>query len=116
MNLIELATDSCGAALVRIQLTKGVSYAVLHLVDYERVTAAIGNASWFLNSSSSGRAYVRARDPVSSRNVMIARLVLGASAGRVRHIDGDPLNLRCSNLHNPRPRQRSLRRLRRRAR
>lgn len=109
MNFIELAEDICGSPLVRVQLAGGASHAVLHLIDYERVTATIGNASWFLNSTGSGRAYVRAKDPASSRNVMIGRLVLGVSIGRVRHIDGNPLNLRRSNLHNPQPRQRQLR-------
>ncbi|MDP3255381.1 hypothetical protein [Bosea sp. (in: a-proteobacteria)] len=101
MNPIELAADACGTALVRVQFAKAQTHAVLHLTDYERVIAAIGHASWFLNSSGNGHQYVRAWDASSSRNVMIARLLLGIERGAVRCHDGDSLNLRRANLIRP---------------
>lgn len=101
MNQIELTEDVRGLPLVRVQLAKAQTYAVLYLHDYERVLAAIGTASWFLNSSGNGYGYVRAKSPASSRNVMIARLILGIESGAVRHQDGDSLNLRRDNLIRP---------------
>lgn len=101
MNPIELAEDPCGRSVVRVKLAKNAAEAVLYLTDYERVTATIGPVSWFLNSSGNGHSYVRAWDRLSSRNVMISRLVLGIASGAVRHHDGNPLNLRSDNLIRP---------------
>ncbi|KFC68887.1 hypothetical protein FG93_03509 [Bosea sp. LC85] len=101
MNLIELAEDIRGLPLVRVQFAKAQTHAVLYLSDYERVLTAIGNASWFLNSSGNGHHYVRAKDPATNLNVMIARVVLGIESGAVRYQDGDSLNLRRENLIRP---------------
>ncbi|WP_089175472.1 hypothetical protein [Bosea sp. AS-1] len=101
MNHIELAGDACGNPLVRVQLAKTGSSAVLHLTDYARVLTTIGTASWFLDSNGRGKTYVRAWHPVLRRNVMVARIVLGVESGNIRHQDGDPLNLRRGNLVRP---------------
>lgn len=104
MNPIELAQDPCGRPVVRVKLAKGAAEAVLDLNDYERVTQAVGPAVWFLNSSGNRYRYVRVWDHASARNVTIARLILGGVGGPVRHADGDPLNLRRTNLIRPRRR------------
>lgn len=101
MNHIELAGETCGNPLVRVQLAKTGASAVLHLTDYARVLTTIGTASWFLDSNGQGKTYVRAWHPILRRNVMISRLVLGADEGAIRHQDGDSLNLRRGNLIRP---------------
>lgn len=101
MNQIELTEDSHGSPLVRVQLAKAQARAVLYLTDYERVLAAIGNATWFLHSNGNERLYVRVKHRASARNVMVARLVLGIEFGAIRFRDGDSLNLRHDNLVRP---------------
>lgn len=101
MNHIELAGDTRGNPLVRVQLAKAQAPAVLFLTDYARVLTTIGTASWFLDTNGQGKTYVRAWHPVFRRNVMISRLILGIESGAVRHQDGDSLNLRRQNLIRP---------------
>lgn len=105
MNHIELAGDTCGNPLVRVQLAKAGASAVLHLTDYARVLTTIGTASWFLDTNGQGKTYVRAWHPILRRNVMISRLVLGGEQGVIRHRDSDPLNLRRDNLVCPKRRR-----------
>jgi hypothetical protein len=65
--------------------------------DYQRLVAAYGTNSWFLNKSGNGYAYVRTVH--GGNNVQIARLILGLKTrANIRLKDGNPLNLRRSNL------------------
>lgn len=82
---------------VRIPLASWQGYAELDLADYEMLAASGISQKWVLNSSGNGYSYVKActRDNVR----VVARLITKASHGeQVSYLDGNPLNLRRSNL------------------
>lgn len=78
-----------------------IGTAIIERGDLEALQAAGVPTPWFLNTSSSGHAYVNApeRDH-RGRSLPVARAVLGTGKGTiVRYRDGNRLNLRRANLY-----------------
>jgi hypothetical protein len=101
------SVDPDGRKVVKVPLNNRArphQYATLDQTDFERITAAFGEAAWVLNGNGKGRFYVRLSDPERRNNTMIARIIMEDPEGRrVRHRDGDQLNLRRSNLEVVKP-------------
>jgi hypothetical protein len=78
-----------------------IGRAVIERDGLEALQAAGVPTPWFLNTSSSGNAYVNAPDRVhKGRSLPVARTVLGTGKGTVvRYRDGNRLNLKRSNLY-----------------
>lgn len=99
INDIVRHTDAEGRAVVGVKLTNADGRAWLDAGDYEAVVREVGPRAWFINCNSKGRRYVRVRSPHTGRNDTVARIITGRLfRAAVRQLDGDPLNLRQSNL------------------
>ena len=94
------AVDPDGKAVVGVGLSNRSKVAWLYLADYLRITAEYGTPVWAVSGNGGDRFYVRFRAPKGSeRKLNVARLVAGDwEKTGVRYRDGDPLNLRSTNL------------------
>lgn len=87
-----------GRVLAQVPLANHDRAVVLDKADYDRALAALGDTAWRLVEVN-GRAYVRAQDPRSGNPVTVARLLLDEpQRAGIRYANGDPLDLRRSNL------------------
>lgn len=88
-------TDEAGNELASNALANGQGSAILDAADFDRLVADRHSTRWHLANNGSSTGYVRK----SGRNRYIARILTGATSEQVvRYIDGDPRNLRRSNL------------------
>jgi hypothetical protein len=94
--------DRDGREIVRVPLGPAFEHhAVLYAEDYKRFCEQYGDNAWYATQAKQDcpdLLYVRVS--YRGRSVMVARLLLGAGAGRgiVRYVDGNTLNLRRNNL------------------
>lgn len=89
--------DPNGDAVIGIMLSNVCKTVWLLESDYLRLIQTYGVSSWFVNKSGNGYEYVRTVH--GGNNVQIARLILGLKTrANIRLKDGNPLNLRRSNL------------------
>ena len=100
-------TDEFGDAIVMVPLKDGTEgpYATCFAHDYQYLTDILGfNPHWCVDESyySPYLWYVRTDEKTQvliKRKISIARLIMDAHAGEViRHIDGDRLNNKATNL------------------
>lgn len=91
--------DPSGAAVAGVKLTNANTRVWLYREDFEALVALLGPRAWFLRDNGKGRKYPAVTVPPKNP-VTLARLIAGnAARGTVtRHLDGDTLNLRRSNL------------------
>lgn len=74
-------------------------FATLDADDFDRLREAGVSDQWTLNGDGHGNAYVRVAIRTKGRLVSVARLIVGAPAGRVvKYYDGNRTNLRRRNL------------------
>lgn len=104
-NIITFTHDDDGRAVAHVPLRDRkhnvIDFAIIERDDLEGLQAAGVPTPWFLNTSSSGQAYVNApeRDH-KGRSLPVARTIIGAGKGTiVRYRDGNRLNLKRSNLY-----------------
>jgi hypothetical protein len=87
-----------GKTIIGVMISNTPRVAWLDEADYLKIVATYGISSWFLNATGNGKAYVRFRNGGNNRTV--ARVILNGPMGaQVRLLDGDPYNLRRSNLY-----------------
>jgi hypothetical protein len=90
------AIDNHGACTIHVPLPDG-SHAVLNDTDFFRLMDSGLTDQWLVNDNGSGTSYVRCM--YQGRVITVARLIVTAPANsHVRTINGDPLDLRRSNL------------------
>ena len=96
------ATDLDGREVVGVTLSNTTRTAWLYRADYERVVAEYGTPTWRLSDVGRGHLYVRFKKPgENSKNLSVSRLVAGDyERTGVFYRDGDPLNLRRTNLYH----------------
>jgi len=85
---------------VEVPLSEDGRSALVDRTDFEDLLAAGISDKWCI-SKVRGKEYVRVRCPyVKGGATTVARLIMRAPAGLVvRYADGDPFNLRRSNLY-----------------
>ena len=98
----EFTVDTNGQRVVHVVLTNSQRWATLYAEDYQRLIGAGFSRIWKCTEDGRGSAYVTVnaytRDGYS-RVIPVARLIVNAGHGqRVRHNDGNTLNLRAENL------------------
>ncbi|WP_273456505.1 hypothetical protein [Nevskia ramosa] len=96
----DIITDDFGELVIRLPLTQG-KHAVISLADFIELQSTHGTV-WHAERRAD-RWYARAATSMKSTGkgslVNAGRVLLGAGPGEaVRYRDGDPLNLRRSNL------------------
>jgi hypothetical protein len=96
---VRFTTDRDGTPLALVTLAGG-EVATIEKTDFDHLTRLGVSANWTLNQAGTGHAYVRAYAPRRRGSlVTIARLLMRPGRDQaVRYADGDPLNLRRSNL------------------
>jgi hypothetical protein len=77
------------------------TYAVLDADDFDRIKAGGHSLRWNLNASDKEDtyAYVRLHIPGTGKRMVSHLVALPPKGRRVRHHDGNPLNLRRANLY-----------------
>ena len=98
----EFITDTNGQLVALVPLTNSQRRATLYAEDYQWLIDAGFSRLWKCTEDGRGSAYVTVnaytRDGYS-RVIPVARLIVNAGHGqRVRHNDGNTLNLRTENL------------------
>jgi hypothetical protein len=88
-----------GVAIANIPLLKGL-VAQCELFDFNRLMDGRFSDQWWAHSNGHGHFYVRTtRLDAPSKTFNVARLIMRCPFGtRLRYLDGNPLNLRRSNL------------------
>ncbi|MGE8227020.1 MAG: hypothetical protein ACN6RK_14655 [Stenotrophomonas sp.] len=90
----EQFTDADGVIRMRVELARHGTKVVIDTADLEAIAAAGISLNWSLGPDGYPRVNVPGAGPCA-----VARLILGAKRGeRVCYLDGNPLNLRGSNL------------------
>ena len=85
--------------LVTVPLPGGKA-AQIELADFNALMGKGYSDQWWLHSNGRDSAYVRTtRAGDACKMVTVARLIIGGCDGtHIRYVDGNPLNLRRSNL------------------
>jgi hypothetical protein len=97
-------TDEFGRPCCRVPLSNvPETFAIIDRHIYADLHAQGLTGHWLLNSNGSGRAYVRTAVPTEHNPkgtiLLVARLIVVAGPGTVvRYANGDPLDLRFTNL------------------
>jgi hypothetical protein len=96
---VRFAMDRDGTPIAKVTLAGG-EVAVIDGPDFDQLMRLGVSPNWTLNQAGTGHAYVRAYAPRRRGSlVTIARLLMRPGRNqRVQYADGDPLNLRRSNL------------------
>lgn len=90
----EQFTDADGVIRMRVELARHGTKVVIDTADLEAIAGAGISLNWSLGLDGYPRTYVSGIGPYA-----VARLILGAKPGeRACYLDGNPLNLRRSNL------------------
>lgn len=103
LRIVCRATDPDGTRIVKVPLTGGF-VATVEAEDYDAFVTLGLSTRWLANAGGSGSITVRftlppARPGQRSNNASVSRVIVNAGNGqRVRYRDGNPLNLRKSNL------------------
>lgn len=105
LRIVCRATDPDGTRIVKVPLTGGF-VATVEAEDYDAFVRLGLSTRWLANADGkAGRVTVRftlppARPGQRSNNASVARVIAEAGGSeRVRHRDGNPLNLRKANLY-----------------
>ncbi|HEY1247897.1 MAG TPA: hypothetical protein VGE97_02805 [Nitrososphaera sp.] len=96
MRQVEIVTDNNQDVIARIAISDNdycemdlSSYHALRNLGYQRLGY----------TESAGRKFVSFRDPVTTKHILVGRLLAGCKEGQIcRYRDNNSLNLRLSNL------------------
>jgi len=86
-----------GRPWMTVALSNSDKVAIIDVADYEKLVPLLGNRKWRLNGDGT---YTYVRSKLKNRTlVTVARLILDNPwRASVRYVNGDPLDLRRSNL------------------
>lgn len=96
---VTYGTDPDGRFIASVRVTSRATKAILYQEDYDRVVAQYGRHEWAAQNNDALKDTVFVSGPNAGGKTDVARFLTGNVAGKVvRYVDGNPLNLRKSNL------------------